>query len=64
MNRREAVQQVADHLLAILVSGDLEESTGVSENDLSDADADRLGWAVQEVARRLHSMGGRRLDGA
>lgn len=58
MNRREALRQVAEWTAATLQGGDLDEATGLDTADMSDADAERLGWAVSEVIRRLYRMGG------
>lgn len=62
MTRQEALQGVAGHVAGSLLAGSLEEACGVDQADMrtmSDADVDRLAWAVEEIARRLRRMGRR-----
>lgn len=60
MNKREALRIVAHtvmaHTLAASGTGGLFED---EDPAWSDADRDRLGWAVDEVCRRLYVMGRR-----
>jgi hypothetical protein len=61
MTRQQALAQVADWIAGNLEGATFEEATGIHDLDkLSDADADRLAWAVEEVGRRLRHMGGTR----
>lgn len=58
--RHEFVSKVAVHVGGMLTAGDLEERTGLSQDELrrmSDLDRERLEWAIGEVQRRLYRMG-------
>jgi hypothetical protein len=57
--RSEALAQVAGHMAGLLMSGTIEEATGLVHADryLTDAEAERYAWAMDEVARRLYKMG-------
>jgi hypothetical protein len=57
VTKGEAVAKVADRLAGELLSGSFEEMTGFCEDDVSQADYDRLVEAVDEVANRLYRMG-------
>jgi hypothetical protein len=59
VNRREALAQVAEQAATLLGAADFEEVTGVREEDVSKADAERLAWAAEEVQRRIRRMGTR-----
>lgn len=57
MTRQEALRQVASWTAATLQGGTLDEAAGLETDALSDADCERLGWAVEQVVGRLHRMG-------
>ena len=58
-NRKTALRQVARHMASNLqASADYDEAAGVDEDSLTPAEMRRLDWAVDEVLRRLHAMGG------
>lgn len=59
MNKQEAIAAVAAHAAGLLQAGDFEESTRFREDDVSEADAARLGAAVETVVDRLYRMGKR-----
>jgi hypothetical protein len=61
MTRQEALRLVSRHVAGLLIAGDFEEASGLMKADaqaLSEADADRISWAIDEVQRRLYRMGG------
>lgn len=58
MNQREAIRQVAQWAAANIQGGTFSEATGLEEDDMTDADAERLGKAVEYVVERLYRMGG------
>lgn len=61
MDRQQALRMVASKAASLIGSSTTEEATGVDNLDtLSDADIERLEWAMDEVQRRLYRMGGRR----
>ena len=60
MTKGEAISQVASHIAALMAAGNFEETTGVREADVCEADAQRLEWATEQVTLRLHRMGTRR----
>lgn len=39
--------------------GTIEETTGLPEDILTEAEIERVSWAVGEVQRRLYAMGGK-----
>jgi hypothetical protein len=60
MTKQEAVHLIAAHVAGNLLAGSLEEATGLGGPDqdrMSAADLERLGEAMEEVARRLYKMG-------
>lgn len=56
-NRQQALQLVAGHVAGLLGAGSIEEASGLIEHELTAAEARRVGWAMDEVARRLYAMG-------
>lgn len=63
MTKGEALNRVASTMAAILGAGDLEEATGIDpieQEQMSEADLERLEWAMEEVQRRLYRMGSQR----
>lgn len=61
MNRQEWVRRVADHAAANLGASNPDEVVGEYEA-LTEADQDRVDWAIDEVRRRLYYMGQRTGD--
>jgi hypothetical protein len=57
MRKEEALARVASHIAGLMSASDFEENTGVFSGEVSDADAERLDWAIEEVKRRLWRMG-------
>jgi hypothetical protein len=60
MTKQEAVRHVASYVAGNMRAGSTEESTGIHWVDLDkmgEADLQRLGDAIEEVARRLDKMG-------
>jgi len=59
VNKQQALYVVASHVAGLLQAGSFEEATGVREDDgaVSEADYDRLSWALDEVVRRLDRLG-------
>lgn len=60
MNKQQWLHKVAAHAADLFNSGDFGEATGLMPHEveaLSEAEAERAGWAVAEVTRRLHRMG-------
>ena len=55
----EALRHVADWAAGLLLAGDLEEAVGIPEHVLTEAEARRYWWAIEEVSRRLYAMGRR-----
>lgn len=63
MTKGEALAKVAGYVAGNVAAGDLEDVTGLSQpeqDELSDADLDRLEWAKDQVVRRLFRMGSQR----
>lgn len=58
MRRQQWVAQVASHAAANLHASTADEVIREYE-ELSEADQDRVDWAISEVIRRLHQMGER-----
>jgi hypothetical protein len=60
MNKQDALHLIAAHVAGNMLAGGIEEATGINGPDLdklSAADQERLGEAMEEVARRLYKMG-------
>lgn len=59
--KKAALRLVASHLAGNLGASTTDEilNSAEAEESLTPAEAGRLGWAVDEVIRRLYSMGGR-----
>jgi hypothetical protein len=59
--KKQALQVVVSHVAGLLGADSLEEATGFTEPEvaaMSDAEMERLDWAIEEVRRRLYGMGG------
>lgn len=61
MNKQQWLRQVAQQAAAILSASTDAEASGMMNDEevdaLSEADRERLGWAREEVERRLGHMG-------
>lgn len=55
MNRRYWLSRVASHAAADLSASELEQIIGEYQ-ELSEADQERVDWAVDEVRRRLYRL--------
>ena len=58
MTKRDAVRLVVDTIAAQLQASEIEDLIG-STYGLSDADIDRIGWAMDYVEGRIRKIGGR-----
>jgi len=58
VNKPEALRRVASATAAWLYSSELGEVLSIDTESMSDADYERMAWAVEEVRRRLYLMGG------
>lgn len=61
MNKQQWLRKVASQSAAVLSASTLAEATGIMNDEevdaLSDAEAERASWAIEEVLRRLDKMG-------